>query len=143
MTAQRSHRPAVTQVRVAPTRLPADARTRLIRLAVRGGDAFHRHARTLQPTEPDRAARAKLCHELCMGLELALGDLAGAEQRATAAEQRQRRAEEELATARQTIITLQAELADRVHAEFAEPTAVRPEQTNPLAARCLTRQGVR
>jgi hypothetical protein len=136
---QRPHRPASTLVRVAPTRLPQDERKRLARIAQCGADAFARHAKTLRVDAPERAERAELCRELCLGLEIALLDLAGAELRAENAEGRARRAESELATVRRQIEFLRQEDARAMAAEFqAVPTQVRAETTIPESVSVLT-----
>lgn len=86
MSHTEDRRPGVTKVRVLPTRLPAEVRPRLARLA----HAAHQHC---------RAAGAKLQAEVSLALEIALVDLAGAELRERNMVDRMRRAEHELGLA--------------------------------------------
>lgn len=113
--------PTVTQVRVAPTRIPQEVRSRLTRLARRGAEVCNKHG-------------AELLAEICTALEIALLDLASAELRATNAERRARRAESDLAQATAQIRMLQADLAERIRAEFEEPTRTR--ERAELVAEC-------
>lgn len=74
------NRPVVTEVRVAPTRLPPERRPRLRRLARRGAEIFARYGAPLQK-------------EMAVALEIALLDLEAAETRAKSAERRARESE--------------------------------------------------
>lgn len=114
--------PTVTQVRVAPTRLPQDVRSRLTRLARRGAEVCSKHG-------------AGLLAEICTALEIALLDLASAELRATNAERRARRAEGDLAKATATIRELRADIAERARLEFAEESTTTREDP-ALIAKC-------
>lgn len=89
MSHTEDRRPGVTKVRVLPTRLPAEVRPRLARLARRTNEVC-------------RAAGARLQAEVGLALEVALVDLAGAELRERNMVERMRSAEHELglATAR-------------------------------------------
>lgn len=113
--------PGVTQVRIAVTRIPESVRPRLRRLAQRGAEVCRKHG-------------AGLLAEISTALELALGDMAASEGRATNAEGRARRAEQELADARVTIRALQVELATRAADEFEAPTLTK--EAPALIERC-------
>lgn len=122
--ANTERQPQVTQVRVAPTRLPRTVRARLAKWCVRGIEFCHK-------------VDAPFLCQMLMGLEIALVDLAGAELRAENAENRARAAELELAKVRRTLAKLQSEHARAAAAEFeGEPTAAR--EVTAMISRCRT-----
>lgn len=116
----KDRRPSVTMVRVASSRIPEDARPRLLRLARAGLRVFLRHGARLQA-------------EMAMALELAIGDLELNERRATNGEGRARRAELDLAVANTQIAELKREIAELKRGardEFStESTALRSDPT--------------
>lgn len=116
-------RPAVTQVRVAITRIPEEHRPRLTRLARRGAEVCRKHG-------------AKLLAEISLALEIALMDLAGAELRAANAEFRARRAERDLASAIQRIAQLK--IRSKVK-EFDDGQTTATRSDPDLIAKCRQR----
>lgn len=93
-------RPGGTMVGLAPTRLPASVRPRLMKLARRGADVCRKYG-------------AKLLAEISLGLEVALLDLQVAEQRAKAAEKERQTVITELGEARARIYELEVFIEQR------------------------------
>jgi hypothetical protein len=103
--------PRDTQVGPLPTRLPADARTRLRRLARRG----------IELCIKDDSRGARLIVHLCEGMERALDDLEAAELKAGNAIRSRLKVETQIAKLRAEIDAL-----ERAREFARESTAVRP-----------------